>query len=541
MLLVTDITTASENNVEAETYTGIYGLHKYWSKKPHDVVRRFITAYSHEGEIVLDPFCGSGVGIVEAIFTNRKAFGIDINPMATFITRQLLNNISPRDLQEAFDHLKEACQGEINQKYILKREGKSLIATHFLLNKGNIEEIWYKNGRIKVIDTPQASDIDLASSFSYEQIPFFYPRGKLFHNSRINAGPDLRVYQLFTPRNLSALATLRHHIEQIEPITAREMLEFCFTSSLGQASNMVFVVKRRGKMGGVSPECGKKEVGSWVIGFWMPPEHFEINVWHCFEHRFRKILKTKRDQSETTWQVIETNSFEHFTTSNANLYLETSSAKKILSQIPDNSIDYVITDPPHGDRIPYLELSQIWNEWLGFPVDFEGEIVVSDAKGRNKDLLTFEKALAEVFGQISRVLKPDCHFSLIFNSLDDEIWLFLLNSLNTLNFKLAAVDYFRYSANSVVQDCRKRGLKCDFILTFRKALNKNNPPITICSAQDLAYIMESELKGAIGNQNGDGKSVDFINAIMANALLQGKYCRISEIFKTLESFSAIPK
>ncbi|MCS6831446.1 MAG: site-specific DNA-methyltransferase, partial [bacterium] len=33
-------------------------MHKYWAKKPHNVVRAFILQYTRPGEVVLDPFCG---------------------------------------------------------------------------------------------------------------------------------------------------------------------------------------------------------------------------------------------------------------------------------------------------------------------------------------------------------------------------------------------------------------------------------------------------------------------------------------------------
>jgi adenine-specific DNA methylase len=34
-------------------------------------------------------------------------------------------------------------------------------------------------------------------------------------------------------------------------------------------------------------------------------------------------------------------------------------------------VDYIYTDPPYGSKIPYLDLSIMWNEWLELPVDDE--------------------------------------------------------------------------------------------------------------------------------------------------------------------------
>lgn len=85
-LTLSEDETKGKTNHVAESYTGIYGMHKYWSKKPYNIIRDFILRYTNMGEIVIDPFCGSGISIAESIFTGRKAIGIDINPSAIFIS-----------------------------------------------------------------------------------------------------------------------------------------------------------------------------------------------------------------------------------------------------------------------------------------------------------------------------------------------------------------------------------------------------------------------------------------------------------------------
>ena len=82
--------TEKKGHHKADAYTGIYAMHKYWSKKPYNIIRNFIEKYSDRNEIVLDPFCGSGISITESIILGRKAIGIDINPSAIFITEQMI-------------------------------------------------------------------------------------------------------------------------------------------------------------------------------------------------------------------------------------------------------------------------------------------------------------------------------------------------------------------------------------------------------------------------------------------------------------------
>ncbi|HOU16241.1 MAG TPA: DNA methyltransferase [Anaerolineae bacterium] len=62
----------------------------YPTQKPLLLLERIIKIASHEGDTVLDPFCGSGTTLVAAVSLNRKAIGIDISDDALEITRKRL-------------------------------------------------------------------------------------------------------------------------------------------------------------------------------------------------------------------------------------------------------------------------------------------------------------------------------------------------------------------------------------------------------------------------------------------------------------------
>ncbi|XRO77510.1 DNA methyltransferase [Methanocaldococcus sp. 10A] len=521
----------------ADTYKGIYALHKYWSKKPYNVIRHFILKYTNKGDIVLDPFCGSGISVIEALFTNRKAIGIDINPSAIFITKQTLSKIDVRKVESEFNKLKQRVKNKIDSLYKVVRGNEIYTGTHFIWENGKLVEVWYKKNRKKIVDTPSEEDIKLATSFSYQTIPYFYPKEKLFYNPRINANKDMKVYELFTPRNLLALSILWKEINEIKDENVRSFFKFCFTASLGQASKMVFVVKRRGKFNGKTGEATKKEVGSWVIGYWIPKEHFEINVWNCFENRYRKILKAKKIQSNMNYVVKEGNRIEDLLFSDKNLLLYKKPAQDVLKTFPDNSIDYVITDPPHGDRQPYLELSLMWNSWLGEHPEYEKEIVISDSKERNKNKENYFQLLKEVFFEIERVLKPNHYFSLMFNSLDDETWIELFSILNNLNFELISIETFEYSAGSVVQNTRVSGLKTDFILTFRKSLieNKDKNKIDIISINQKKDTIIDLIEKYIQSSGDRGKyTYQIINYLTIHFMKQNKLFKLSDLLKLLQ-------
>ena len=63
----------------------------YPTQKPLKLLDRIIKASSNQGDVVLDPFCGSGTTLVAAHRLGRKYIGIDQNPEAVRIAQSRLN------------------------------------------------------------------------------------------------------------------------------------------------------------------------------------------------------------------------------------------------------------------------------------------------------------------------------------------------------------------------------------------------------------------------------------------------------------------
>ena len=60
----------------------------YPTQKPVALLERIIAASSHEGDTVLDPFCGSGTTLVACNRLNRNGIGIDVNPDAVRLAEE---------------------------------------------------------------------------------------------------------------------------------------------------------------------------------------------------------------------------------------------------------------------------------------------------------------------------------------------------------------------------------------------------------------------------------------------------------------------
>ena len=73
--------------VSVDRANSLYNLHKYWSKKGYEGIAHYMLAFTNSGDIILDPFCGSGgVGVV-ALENGRVPILIDASPAATFISK----------------------------------------------------------------------------------------------------------------------------------------------------------------------------------------------------------------------------------------------------------------------------------------------------------------------------------------------------------------------------------------------------------------------------------------------------------------------
>lgn len=63
-----------------------HGFHTYPARMHPRLARELVARFSEPGELVLDPFCGSGTVLVEALAAGRKPQGIDLNPLALRIS-----------------------------------------------------------------------------------------------------------------------------------------------------------------------------------------------------------------------------------------------------------------------------------------------------------------------------------------------------------------------------------------------------------------------------------------------------------------------
>src|SRR5690242_20695980 len=76
-----------------------HNFYRYPARMSPELAHEVIQLFSHKTDIVFDPFMGGGTTIVEAVAAGREVIGIDLNPLALFVTAVKTTPLSANDQQ----------------------------------------------------------------------------------------------------------------------------------------------------------------------------------------------------------------------------------------------------------------------------------------------------------------------------------------------------------------------------------------------------------------------------------------------------------
>ena len=88
---------------DQRSYT--HGIHKYPAKFFPELPRWIIQRYSQVGDLILDPFMGSGTTNLEALLLRRPSVGVDIDPFSRMLARVKTTPLNKDDLLDAREQL----------------------------------------------------------------------------------------------------------------------------------------------------------------------------------------------------------------------------------------------------------------------------------------------------------------------------------------------------------------------------------------------------------------------------------------------------
>ena len=441
-----------------------YSMHKYWGKKPAAAVKPLISEYTSNGDVVLDPFSGYGVFCCEAYIAGRSVIANDLNPIANFITSTLFEkHIDINKVNRIWEQILKEFKPFVEEWYNINIDGTIITPISILRSSDNKPlKLTYKSGRNTItFDIPQ----DLANAFLQKEnnsfISDWYPNEEVIPNSRISATQGMCIGDLFTKRTLSCHARLLSLIEKYADGNEKDLFLLAFTANLANCSKLVPPIKSRGDIA----------QGAWMTGFYIGETYIENNVLHYYTNRLNKAIKGKEDYLSCFKDAV--NLFSPSAEVHDSFYKISNDDAKHL-KIEDNSIDYVFTDPPYGDTVPYFEQSAFWNAWLKLKPDYSQEIVISDSNVRGKDISTFERDIFQAISEIRRVLKPNKYFSITYHSLSGLEWKAITNACVLNDFKVVKFEWLEQKTYPPRQLNRLKTIKGDVLVTFVKSEEKTH-------------------------------------------------------------------
>ena len=291
---------------------------------------------------------------------------------------------------------------------------------------------------------------DITSRVKKEFAQLHIPREEILpgHNTNQMRGYGYRYWwQMFNPRQLLGLSTLFGAIREVPDQASRELLTLLASASL--EFNSMF--------------CGAKGLGTGGIrhvfahhAFIPAKEPLEANIWgvHRSSGGFSTLFK-ERLMRGVQWAEApverrfngrkavkvpivgeqlagrQAGDFSELSSGEANMLVLNQSSES-LDQIPDGSVDFVITDPPYADSVMYSELSDYFYVWLRAAVGSEHPNFrkphVDDTReavhnrGRGRDGGVYSEVLGNVFIEAVRKLKPEGRVAFTFHHSGEDAW-----------------------------------------------------------------------------------------------------------------------
>ncbi len=104
-------------SIKAGKNSPIYNAHSYHTKVPPTGIVPYIEHYTSPGDLILDPFCGSGMTGVAALMTGRHAILNDLSPAAVHIASNYTTPVDVNALTQEFNRIKIAVKEEFDWLY----------------------------------------------------------------------------------------------------------------------------------------------------------------------------------------------------------------------------------------------------------------------------------------------------------------------------------------------------------------------------------------------------------------------------------------
>ncbi|WP_327087920.1 DNA methyltransferase [Nonomuraea sp. NBC_01738] len=441
-----------------------YMAHAYLTKVPVPAIIPFIETHTQPGQIVLDPFAGSGMTGVAAAMTGRSARLFDISVLGQHIGSNFVNLVDGHLLSKHAAEVVEASQKELGDVYkaqcrrckhlghLVKTVWTILVRCRSCGESVNYYRAmeaanWVKPdmvcqscstsvssrdprvGEEPVLDyldcqcqanqveqdsMPPQTDVDI-ESLPYPRVEIT-PDRQMYKASALGKSGLTTVASFYSTRNLAVLTTLREQIRSVADDSIRRKLLFAFTACLTRASKRYQWSRQR-------------PLNAANANYYVAPVFYEWNVYELF---LRKVTAVARSDE---WVAATRSTYVEDSEVGPDVEYGISSAENI--PLPDNSIDYVFTDPPFGSNLFYADMALFQEAWLDGFSNVEEEAVVDRSRGGKRSASRYEGLITAALSECNRVVRPGGSISMVFGNSSGQMWALVQRSIR--NAKLAIV------------------------------------------------------------------------------------------------------
>lgn len=412
-----------------------FGCNAYFTRQSWDIVAQNIKAFTNEGDVVLDSFGGSGVTAIEAMMNGRLGIHTDLNPLSTFMVKALSAKVN---LGELWDLSEEILAEFENLRPKNEKEAKAMLknAKHY---PNAIDEEFGQTATIKIQDeilwlpkdepllwTVKGLD-SLYQLFNHKQLAELALLRKLIFKHTTPSGTkeqrlikrNLRYSLLLAFYNTLSVINLTYHETKSRKGAAGNYFAFYYRYKLAKIPYFLDIIETyRRKIKLIIR--GKKELEN------------SPNFYKAYFEPLERVIKdfngaminqrTNLDKENSSEKINGEKIFQADATN--------------LKEIENESVDFIYTDPPYGAKIPYLDLSTMWNAWLDLSVDLairEKECIEKGSLDKTRDEYydLMKKSLSEMY----RVLKFNRWLVFVFQHQDVRLWQTLRESARNAGFE----------------------------------------------------------------------------------------------------------
>ena len=424
-------------NPQKQAKARYFGCNAYFTRQSWDVVERNIKAFTSEGDVVLDPFGGSGITAIEAMMNGRVGIHTDLNPLSIFMVKALSAECD-------FDLLYTSTQ-EIIEEFEALRPKSEKEAKEILKNAK-----YYPNA----LD----SEFGWIASQKEQDSILWIPRDEI-----LPKGSDVdSVLKLFSKRQLVELAILRRLIfKKTTPSGAKanRIRKRALRYSLMLAFRNVITMHNKTYHTNAKNQGGNTGVYMYYR-YRVASKPTPIDIEKVFNYKIQRVIKGKKElkpsPQQSTFYKAYYKPLESVIKDFSGAMLKDRSnldrldsiesknnGEKIfqadatnLKEIESQSIDFIYTDPPYGAKIPYLDLSTMWNAWLDLPVDKEIRQKECIEKGSlDKTRQEYYELMVKSLKEMYRVLKFNRWLAFVFQHQDPKLWQILRTSAEEIGFE----------------------------------------------------------------------------------------------------------